>query len=160
MPHRQLSIVSRSNRMNFKHEPALPRASRRTGGHAAILIYAASLIAATATPVRAEDTGITADFRRAGAAVGHAAREVGREAKNVGVEMGHDAKKAGVAIADGAVSAGTGIAHGAKKVGKEIGTGARTAGRVVGNAARQSMDAVRDAPNNVKTSMTGERTTE
>jgi hypothetical protein len=119
---------------------------------------ACGVIAALGTAIaRAEDTSIKQDLKRAGEAVGNAAREVGHEAKNVGGEIAQGAKKVGGEIVEGAKKAGTEIAQGAKRVGGEIGTGAKTAGRVVGNAAKQTAEVVRDAPKNIKESMTGEK---
>ena len=43
------------------------------------------------------------------------------------------------------------------RVGSEVAQGAKTTGRVVGNAARQGAETVRDAPKNIKESMTGDK---
>jgi stage III sporulation protein SpoIIIAA len=63
----------------------------------------------------AEEDSLKDGARKAGRAVGTAAREVWQEGKKVGKEIG----------------------HGAAKVGKEIGHGAAKAGKAVGGAAKE-----------------------
>jgi len=54
-------------------------------------------------PARAmSEEGIKDDARKAGRAVGSAAREVWQDTKKAGKEIGHEAKKAGLAVGDAA----------------------------------------------------------
>ena len=86
----------------------------------------AALLATTIVlPAHAGDTGIKDDVKRTGEAVGSAAREAGRKAKDIGAEIGQGAKKAGTEIGKGAKKVGTEIAQGAKKAGTEIAQGCR-----------------------------------
>jgi hypothetical protein len=63
-----------------------------------IMICASAMTLLVAHISSAEQGSIKEDARKAGRAVGSAAREVWQGAKKAGKEVGHDAKKAGQAV--------------------------------------------------------------
>lgn len=79
----------------------------------AMAFFAVSIPFALATEESAKD-----DARKAGRAVGSAAREVWKGTKKAGKEIGRGAKKAGKEIG-----------HGAKEVGKTVGGAAKEGGK-------------------------------
>ena len=79
------------------------QSGRRRGCRAVrSMLLSVALMSVTLCFAQGQDTSIKADVKRAGEAVGTAAREVGHEAKNVGTEIGHGAKKVGTEVAEGA----------------------------------------------------------
>lgn len=116
----------------------------------------AGVLAGEAPTAGASDSGFVAWIRSVGRAIGMAFRDIGSEAKRVGLAVGHGAadlgKKIGHGAADagkevghGAASVGKEVGHGAAKVGKEIGHGAADAGKEVGQAAKQGAKSLRNA---------------
>ena len=152
----------------------MPRTRRDAPARSRSVPTLLALVAATAIGYGAtahavsDEKSAKPDIKGAGKAIGETAREAGHEAKHVGREIGQGAKRAGTQVAEGAKKAGAEIAAGAKKVGKEVAhgakrvsseivEGAKTAGRVVGIAAMQGAEWVKDAPKNIKESMSGEK---
>ena len=67
-----------------------------------IMVCAAATALLFAGAPSAKEEGIKEDARKAGRAVGSAAREVWQGAKKAGKEVGHEAKKAGQAVGSAA----------------------------------------------------------
>jgi hypothetical protein len=67
-----------------------------------ILVCAAAMALLVAGAPSAKEESIKEDARKAGRAVGSAAREVWQGAKKAGKEVGHEAKKAGQAVGSAA----------------------------------------------------------
>jgi hypothetical protein len=109
------------------------RASRPATVARAALLAACLTATLGAVSARAEDSTISKDAKKAGHAIGEAAREVGHTAKKVGTEIGH-----------GTAQAAKEVGPAAKEAGHDIGSGFSEFGHKIAHAAKQGWQAVVD----------------